>query len=244
MIAGEKLVEHQPTGKDIRGKAGHSTPRHVLGRAVVIGADVSLMTMPGRTAVSQEREVHVDQLELIAGADRRILDQIRIRRLQIGMDNLGLMQRRHSGHEDLGPGDVTGPNCRVVGGWHLGAAMLLPLLVEHVLQVGAVLDELEGLEVASSAPDLFERIHLAHCELSRPPVADAGSELVLVDDERLVPDDCRSGRLVLLQKNLLSCRSLGPVGDRHHARPEDLRDTVLPDPITDLQLLGHGLRSL
>ena len=88
--------------------------------------------------------------------------------------------------------------------------MLLALLIEHLLQVGAVLDELEGLEVAGPAPDLLERIHLAHRELSRPPVPDAGSELVLVGDERLVPDDGRSRRLVLLQKDLLSCRPSAP----------------------------------
>jgi hypothetical protein len=53
------------------------------------------------------------------------------------------------------------------------AAVLLALLVQHLLEVGAVLHELVDLEVATAAPDLLERVDLAHREVGRLAVAHA-----------------------------------------------------------------------
>src|SRR4051794_11638080 len=99
--------------------------------------------------------------------------------------------------------------------------MLFALRFEYFLEVRAILDELVSLEVAPAAPLLLEGLDLPDGEVpsSRPP--DAFRKLVLVLNEPRIPDHGRSGRLVLLQEDLLSSSRIGSsVRDRHHARPE------------------------
>jgi hypothetical protein len=80
--------------------------------------------------------------------------------------------------------------------------MGLALLVHHLLKVGAVLHELEGLEVAGAAPHSSNESTCATAKLSALPRttrADSSS----VGDELLVPDHRRRRRLVLLEEHLL-----------------------------------------
>jgi hypothetical protein len=84
--------------------------------------------------------------------------------------------------------------------------VLLALLVQHLLQVGAVLDELIGLEIAGPAPPLLERIDLRHREIGGPARQDPVRQLLLIGNEILVPDDRRGRRLILLEEHLLARR--------------------------------------
>src|SRR3954454_25199727 len=78
VVARQELIQHEAGGKDI-GSGGRNRAAHkMLGRAIVVAADVSLEPVPGRTLVSEEREIHIDELELVAHSDGGICNQISV----------------------------------------------------------------------------------------------------------------------------------------------------------------------
>src|SRR5512134_10226 len=98
------------------------------------------------------------------------------------MNNLHVMKGRDSSDQDLGPRGVARPYSGITGGRLPGRAMRFPLLVQHLLQVGAILHELEGLEIASATPHLFERIDMPDGEVVGLAAHDARRQLLLVSD--------------------------------------------------------------
>src|SRR3954469_19950911 len=134
---------------------------------------------------------------------------------------------------------MPGPDCRVGDGCYTGLLMLFALRFEYLLEVGAILHELISLEVASTAPFFLECVDLADGEMTSSGPPDAFRKLVLVLNEPRIPDHSRSGRLVLLEEDILSSRINSGVRDRHHARPEHLRNTVTVKKIADPELFGH-----
>ena len=95
MIACQQLIQDQSAGEDVRMEPWHRSAHQVFGRPVIVRANITLESVPRRSLVRKQRKVHVDELKLEAGADRRILDEVRICRLQIGMDNFGFVQGRN-----------------------------------------------------------------------------------------------------------------------------------------------------
>ena len=96
------------------------------------------------------------------------------------MHHADLMQCGHCGNQHLGPGHVVRPEHRLARGRGCRQPVALALGVKHLLQVGAVLDEFIGLEIAAPAPGLLESIQLAHREMRGGAAAHPGRQLLLV----------------------------------------------------------------
>src|SRR4051794_28863494 len=126
---------------------------------------------------------------------------------------------------------------------HHGSAMLLALFVKHLLQIGTILDELIGLEIASPPPDLLESIYLTHSEVAGPATADPCRQFFLVCNEIPVPNHSGRRGLVLLEEDFRASRRQRGIRDRHHAGAEHLGDAVSSDDVASFQLLGHVRRS-
>src|SRR5215213_3886170 len=127
------------------------------------------------------------------------------------MHDLGVVQRSYPGDEDLCPGDVARPDRGIRSRSCLCLSMSLTLFIEHLLEVCAIFDELVGLEVTWPTPPLFEGI---------------------------VPDYGRGRRLILLEKDLDTARRLCRIRYCHHTGAEHLGDSIAPNGVADLQLLG------
>ena len=207
---------------------------------VIVRPDIALVAVPGRAPIGQEREIHVDQLELVSRTDGRILDQIGVRRLQVGMHDL----RLRAAPRCPATSTFAQVTCRAQTA---GSPRRRPSASADAARAprrapaaGRRRSRRTHRPGSSSARPRPPRRHRpGHGEVAGLAAADPGRQLLLIGDEVLVPDHRGRRRLVLLEEDLGAARRQRGIGDRHHPGAEHLGDAVAPDDVAGFELLGH-----
>src|SRR3954468_1890476 len=147
------------------------------------------------------------------------------------MNNLRLMQRVDTGHDDFGEDQTLLP-----GHERRVAAELL----ENLLQVMALFDELKGLKVTEVSVVRLENVYESHREGPGRCRLDATFQLLLVGDVAGIPIHRDGWRFVLLEEYLFPAWSYSRVRKRQRSRVQQLGDLIAIDHVTGDNLFRHG----